>query len=273
MEKPLTESSAITERQSEGFRDNIPFQDRKKAIRRAKEKREAFVEKVWQKEKKRLPVELIKKHKITEDLEGWQKYLRLGFEQDKYRNRYGFDDWSTKYLAQMLNIYEDEGIRVREEMGQFTKLKDRSFYEYYFGGGGIDPELWWGEKKDIDPDSLLVHSVSPLALSRAIKSGVVGRGGVAEVAMCQDRIVYDRGYIIIFQANELLDAGYPLLQIHEDSRDAEILKEWRSPVPIDINLARLIVPTSEIPDRANASKSQIATSYFGEDYLKGIERL
>lgn len=102
---------------------------------------------------------------------------------------------------------------------------------------------------------------------------MIGRGGRAEVAMCQDRVVYDRGYIVSFQANELKAAGYPLIQVNEDPRDAKILKEWRSPIPVDIRLARVIAPTTEIPDRGKASKAQIATSYFGEEYLKKIPRI
>jgi hypothetical protein len=63
------------------------------------------------------------------------------------------------------------------------------------------------------------------------------------------------------------------LRIMEDSRDATILDEWRSPIPIDVKLARLATSTREIPDRDRASKAQIAGSYFGVDFLKKIKRI
>ncbi|MCB9812909.1 MAG: hypothetical protein H6772_00740 [Pseudomonadales bacterium] len=106
-----------------------------------------------------------------------------------------------------------------------------------------------------------------------IRTGTVGRGSFDQVAMSQDRIIYNSGYAIIFQASDLVKAGYSLLPIQEVSRDSHILQEWRSPVAIDINIARLIVPISDIPDHKNATKSQIARSYFGEKFLKNLKRI
>jgi len=273
MREPLGEVPKIPiDKRVENFRQTIPNSNRKEAIQTARQKMETFIGTVWQRERSRLPQELIKEHELTENMQGWNRYLKLGFDRDEYKNQHGFEDWSAKYLAQMLVTLEDDDKLIQEGMRDLTRVK-KSFYEYHFEKGGCNPEIWLGRLGHPDSNSLLIHSISSEGLARAINSGVLGRGGMAEIAMCQDRIVYDRGYVVVFQADELLTAGYPLLQINEDSRDAKILQEWRSPVPIDINLARLIIPTSEIPDRANASKAQIATSYFGEEYLRSVKRL
>lgn len=252
------------------FIKHIPESNRKLAIQRASEKREQFLENLWREERQKLPPDLVAKHNLSEGLDGWKRYLKLGHKRENdFRKRFGFEDWSVKYQAQMLNTLEGDAYRVEHESEPRFK---GSFFDHYFGGAGVDPEIWQGEVESIDPKSLLVHSINKEALGKAVTSGVVGRGGRAEVAMCQDRVVYDRGYIVVFQANELKAAGYPLIQINEDPRDAKILKEWRSPIPVDIRLARVIAPTTEISDREKASKAQIATSHFGEDYLRKIPR-
>lgn len=253
------------------FIKSIFESNRKLAIERGSQKRRQFLENLWREERQKLPPDLVAKHNLSEELDGWKRYLRLSYEkEDDFRKRFGFEDWSVKYQAQMLNALEDDAYQI--EHGSKPRVKG-SFLEHYFGGAGVDPEIWQGRVKPINPDSLLVHSIDEKSLGKAVVSGVVGRSGKAEVAMCQDRVIYDRGYIVGFQANELKAAGYPLIQINEDFRDAKILKEWRSPIPIDIRLARIIAPTTEIPDRDKASKAQIATSYFGEEYLRKIPRI
>ena len=144
--------------------------------------------------------------------------------------------------------------------------------EHHFDDRMRDTSLFLGEVKPIEPNSILVHSLDEHTLLNAIRSGVVGRGGAGAVALCKDRIVYDRDNIIAFQVKDLQAAGYTLLSVMEDFRDADILQEWRS-IPLDLSLARTITSISSIPDKSNASKAQIATSFFGVDYLKNIERV
>ncbi|KKU63402.1 MAG: hypothetical protein UX86_C0025G0005 [Candidatus Amesbacteria bacterium GW2011_GWC1_47_15] len=278
MGEPLNEASEPAyDRQIENFRRTIPNPDRRAAIEQASRKREEFLLKVWREERSKLPADLITKHSLEKGLDGWNKYLHLGFEQDEYRNRFGFEDWSAKFLAQMLRAVGDDK-EILEKYGRKWYQEHRhvknSFYEHYFvKSSGVDPEIWWGRIAQFDPDSMLAHSVSREALKKIIKSGVIGRSAYSTVAMCRDRIVYDSGYVIIFQAKDLQAAGYPLLSIGEDPRDAKILREVRTPMPIDIRLARYIALTSEIPDRHNASKAQIAYSYFGEEYLRDLQRI
>ncbi|MCL5431912.1 MAG: hypothetical protein M1484_02295 [Patescibacteria group bacterium] len=254
---------------------SIPAKDRQSAIQQASARRQELILKVWIEERTKLNSKEINKLGLTQDLAGWEKYLRWCFEQeDKFRKKYGFDDWSRKYLAQMLSDRQEDVHKIERESKYIRFFGKTSFREYYFNGSGVNPEIWMGPAAvEIDSNSLLVHSINSFALSKVAHSGFVGRGGNSMAAMCQDRVVYDRGYIIIWQTNELEAAGYPLMRINEDPRDAKILKEWRSPVPVDVHLARLIVPTSDIPDRENASRAQIATSYFGEEYLRQIPRL
>lgn len=254
------------------FIETIPASDRAAAIENARKHQETFTLKLLKREMSHLPAQFVQEHNITEDLDGWEKYLRVAFEKESdFRKRDSFEEWSIKYLGEMAYAISYDQYNIDQGMSNFTRVKN-SFFEYLFSGVGRTPELWWGAKEELDDDSLLIHSIDKNGLQRAITSGVVGRDGRAAAAFCQDRVVYDRGYIIAFQANELKAAGYPILQIDEDYRDAKILKEWRSVIPVDLNLARLIVPTTVIPDRSNASKAQIATSYFGEEYLRTIPR-
>lgn len=256
------------------FIETIPHPDREQAVENAVRKQDEYLQSVWQKESAKLDPNVVGDNKLGEDLEGWKNYLRLAFDRDgEFRSKHGFIDWSKKYLAQMLSILADDEYQVRLGRPEFTNLKGGSFFDYYLGGAGVDPEIWWSAPSKLGEGSVLVHSMSQEALEKAITTGVIGREGMAAVAFCQDRIVYDRGYIAVFQANELLEVGYPLLQINEDPRDSKILKEWRSAIPVDIHLARLIAPTSVVPDRYNASQAQIATSFFGEDFLRQLPRL
>ncbi|MBI4130730.1 hypothetical protein HY468_05405 [Candidatus Roizmanbacteria bacterium] len=255
------------------FIATIPESDRTEAIKRASNKREQFLTTLWEKERKKLTPGFVETHQLTSDLHGWEQYLRVGFEkEDTRRKRFGFEDWSKKYLSQMLYDVVDDEYAVEQGLHHSTKIK-ASFFDYYFADAGLHPEIWRSSPESIDHNSLLVHSLGETTLEKVIASGVLGLRGRSAVAFCQDRVVYDSGYIVAFQANELVTAGYPLLRINEDSRDAEILKEWRSPMPVDIHLARLVTPTSVIPDRWNASRISIATSFFGEEYLRQIPRL
>lgn len=253
-----------------GFIETIPNPDRIEAVDRAKQKLDLMLTNVWIEEREKLDQDFVNIHDLTPDLDGWSRYLRQAYDKEDYNARHGFEDFSNKYLAQMLILMEED--RYRESWGmpaQFTE----SFFDYYQRGGGKSPEIWWSYPKKLDEQSLLVHSIDSESLEKAIKSGTLGRGGVSTAAFCQDRIVYDRGYVVIYQANELLKVGYPMLQINEDIRDSKILKEWRSAVAVDINLARQIVLTSEIPDHEKASRAQIASSFFGEEYLRQIKRI
>lgn len=255
------------------FINTIPQVDRQTAITEARRRREESLVSLWKKEQSQLSSEMVKANQLNADAEGWKSYLQLAFEKEhELRKRYGFDDWSKKYLAQMLNTLTEDEYRTRQGMEDLIRVKG-SFLDYYFSGASVNPEIWHAAPTNLDNNSLFVHSISEGSLKKAISSGVLGREGLAAVAFCQDRIVYDRGYIVVFQANELSSAGYPLICINEDPRDAKILNEWRSVVPVNISLARLITPTTVIPDRWNASRAHIATSYFGEQYLKELPRL
>lgn len=139
------------------FIKSVPEANRKLAIERASEKRTEFLEKLWRQERKKLPPDLVAKHNLSEGLEGWERYLKLGHEREgDFRKRFGFEDWSVKYQAQMLNALEDDAYQVSH--GSEPRVKD-SFFEHYFGGAGVDPEIWQGRVEPINPDSLLVHSI------------------------------------------------------------------------------------------------------------------
>lgn len=253
---------------------SIPEKDRSVAIVNASRKRERFLLNVWRGERSQLPKDLIAKYGLTDDMEGWMKYLRFIFDSaSEFQKTMGLEEWSVKFTAQMLRTLADDAS-VLEWSGKKELLKVRkSYLEYHSKNPIFGLDLLYAGYKPIDPNSLLIHSISREALMEVIKSGVVGRNGQADVAMSQDRIIFDRGYIIAFQVNELVAAGYPLLQVNEDLRDYKILREWRSPIPIDIRLARLVVPTLDIQDRDKASRASIADSFFGEDYLRQIPRI
>lgn len=249
---------------------HIPQADRIQAIAQAKELREKQLLAVWQQEFSQLDRQLAEAHNLTPDMQGWQEYLKMCFEKDdEFHTRFGFDDWSTKFTLDMLNrLSLDKYERMR---GSSLSRIQGSYFDYFFGEHGTrSSEIWWTQKKDMPDDSLLVHALGEESLTLVVKSGVLGSGGEAQATFSQDRVIYDRGWVVIFQAKDLLAAGYSLLPIYEDFRDAHILKEWRTP-PIDIRLARLIVPTSIFPDRKGTSG--IATSYYGEKLLRELPRI
>lgn len=257
----------------EKFIDTIPNKDRGLAIAGAKRSLDNILMTNWREEFSLLPMSFVNNHHLTPTLDGWEKYLKACFSQSNdFQTRFGFEDWSKKYLAQMLNTKGYDKVWLSEFSTPRIK-PDQSYMDYFFSGKGNNTEIWGSQSEILDPNSLLVHSIDPENLELAINSGVVGRDGYSALAMCNNRVVYDRGYIIAWQAKDLIKVGYPLLRITEDFRDSEILNEWRSATPVDINLARLIVPTSKIPDRENASRAQIATSYFGVNFLKDIPRI
>lgn len=256
----------------EDFMHGLPRQNRDLAIEQADQKRVNFLMGVWTGELKRLPPKIVQKQGLTPDQEGWQKYLRLCFKvgPESFRKQGEFDEWSIKFCLQMLNVLEGE--TDGEPVGKGRK-KRKSYFEYYTEGRIGLETIWSGSIAPISNDSLLVHSLDESSLVDVINSGLVGRGGRGTVAMCQDRIAYDQGWIIVFQASDLLKAGYPLVAVNEDAADAHILKEWRS-MPLDINLARLVVSMSAVPDRnIIANNPQIARFYCGEDFLRKIERI
>jgi len=120
---------------------------------------------------------------------------------------------------------------------------------------------------------LLAHSLTDEALRSAVKSGLLAEEGFAGACFCENRIAFDRGWVVIFQGKDLVEAGYPLIRIDETPKDAALLNEWRS-LAVDINLARLIIPTSSIPDYNRASKNKYyADSIFGEEFLASLPRL
>lgn len=255
----------------ESLISNIPSRDRALAVKVASERREKFLLDIWLKERGKLKKELIKENALTPNLTGWENYLKMVFEKDHpFRKRGGFEAWSARFTIDMLNnLAQTE--REREDFGEkYSKVKG-SYFDYYFGPHEAgNAEVWRGILKPIPSDSLLVHALSEYGLVKAVKSGSLGRMGKAQATFSQDRAIYDEGWLVVLQAKDLVGAGYPLIQVNEDFRDAEILREWRT-IPVDINLARLIIPTTVVPDRKGTA--QIATSYYGEDYLRQIQRI
>lgn len=149
----------------------------------------------------------------------------------------------------------------------------RSYLEHFRKYNIIGDPIDRGQFRNPEPGSLLVHTLTPQSLERVAISGSVGVAGMGPCAMSQDRMVYDDGYAIVFQADDLVAAGYPLLQVNEDFRDAKVLREWRTPMAIDVGLARLIVPTADVPGHELGQQAQIASRFFGEEYLRKLPRL
>lgn len=262
----------------EKFISSIPSPDRQRAIEKATTSRLNLLSDVWLEEREKISEEFLEKYKLDLDINGWKKYLRLCYKQDSAKHKkHGFEDWSAKYLLQMLRNV----LSVRNEIkdGLNKQSHKRSFYDRYFYPDSDDGLLFyqdvWEDSRvvPINPNSMLAHSIKEEDLLKSMQSGLLGVGGLAPVSFCQDRIVYDRGWVVVFQVKDLVSSGYPLIQVNEEEKDAQILQEWRS-MPIDINLARSIVPTAQISDRNNASKSNIwGTSYFGENYLNLLARI
>lgn len=278
----VLESGVKEDASIEAFIQTIPNPNRAEAIANARLRREVFTARVWKRERSNLSEEIISGNNLTDDAEGWERYLQFVYskESEFQRESYQFEEWSVKYIYEMLSKLEQDATNIthKEELNSPAE-KDllrvpRSSFEAHSRDRIFNGDIAKGIYKPIEPDSLLAHALSEKSLEKVIKSGVVGAGGLSYCTMSQDRVIYDEGYVILFQAKDLVGAGYSLLQINEDGRDAHILKEWRSNMPIDINLARLVVSTADISDRDRvANQSQIAQLYYGEEYLKQIPRI
>jgi len=284
MEPKLPESRLTADQQAEieRFIASIPETERGKVIEKAGEDREALVLSIWKKERELLPAELTENNEFSPDMAGWEKYLHAVYERQFYfiTDRYSFDEWSVKYLYEMCATLENEAfsqaedIKFGDEPSEDPDLK-KCYYERTKKHLGVfSGEIADAQTNGIDPESMLVHTVSGETLLKIIANGFVGSGGIANCAMSQDRIIYSDGYAIIFQAKDLIAAGYPIFKISEDDRDAAVLKEWRTPIAIDVHLARKIVPISEVPDNAKIkNQAQIANTFCGEEYLKNMPRI
>ncbi|GEM_PF-2740064 len=285
----ITRQQQISERRDnfevstfDQFIETIPNPNRIEAITNASRKRVDYIAKIWRREFDKLPQDIITKNNLTDDVESWNRYLRFVYDKENQyqKGRFEFEEWSIKYTYEMLNALEQDVTYQTHEIETGQKKREdllkvpNSFYEYHSKYGTFNGVISRGIYNAIERDSLLAHSISKNNLDKVIKSGVLGAGGLGPCALSQDRIIYDDGYVVVFQAKDLIDAGYPLLQINEDIRDAHVLKEWRTPMPIDINLARLVVSTTQISDRDRvANQAQIAHTFFGEEFLKQIPRI
>src|SRR3989338_1262208 len=266
----------------EGFISNIPNLNRTEAIEHAREQRKSFLSKMWEREFSNLSPDTISKNNLSNDIDGWNRYLQFVYSQENefQKEKFGFEERSVKYVADMVSTLEQDTYYTSqlEKRGEQVKrdlLKvPNSYYETHSKDGIFNCVIGNGVYRPIESDSLLVHAISGESLEKAIRSGTVGAGGLGVCAFSQDRIIYDNGYIIVYQAKDLIEVGYQLLQINEDPRDAKILKEWRTNTQVNLKLARLISTTVNIPDENGAkNQAQIAHTFFGETFLREIPRI
>ncbi|MCB9812908.1 MAG: hypothetical protein H6772_00735 [Pseudomonadales bacterium] len=95
------------------FLKTIPYQNRREAIFKAKENLEEITLRIWLEELANISEKIKNKNNLQPNLQGWQNYLKLGFSKDKFRRKYGFDDWSTKYKMEMFIQYEEDDYRKK----------------------------------------------------------------------------------------------------------------------------------------------------------------
>lgn len=280
----------------EAFASSIPKLNREVAIADAQTSRSDFHLRVWQRELPKLPSELVQEQGWKDDSASWSAYLQYCYQKDEgYRARwreripeygkafgkalpYDEDEFEVKYLFSGLDLMVVKGNIQKN--GGYNPFPDRSLYGDHFrisGNHEIGPfytGYWEQPKMDpINPTSMLAHALTEENLALAVQTGILAQQGLARICFSQDRIAFNRGWVVIYQAKDLITAGYPLVKFDETPRDADILREWRS-LAVDINLARLVVPSTSIPDYENASKgNNYADSYFGEEFLASLPRI
>ena len=94
----------------EEFIETIPNQNRDEAIAIASKKREEFMARVWERERSKLSDTMVNENNLTTDTEGWNRYLQFVYSQESsyQKGRFGFEEWSVKYVSEMLSALEQD---------------------------------------------------------------------------------------------------------------------------------------------------------------------
>jgi len=138
-------------------------------------------------------------------------------------------------------------------------------YGWSFEKGFIEP----AEKRD--GTDLLVNVLDRNALILALSTGRLGRNGIGRACFSENRVCYDRGYALVFRLDELQQV-YPMFRFDECPFDAHLLKEWRSPTAVCIDLAVALLPTDEATFGDIPEGRAFGTKVYGRDVVNRIKR-
>ncbi len=165
------------------------------------------------------------------------------------------------FIPNVLNSFSSDlnidDLQLRYKGGHREHLKKHrwSINKVY-----ISPEGTGG------PDTLLVNVIDKDSLSLALATGRLGRAGKGRACFSEDRVCYSRGYALVFRLSELAQV-YPMYRFDECPFDAHLLKEWRSPIAADMNLAIALIPTTETYFGQIPEGKAYGTRVFGEEVL------
>lgn len=181
------------------------------------------------------------------------------------------EEFWVKYMAEMARDHALHAFYERETDGLGTSYLNGGFANGFLNGAGKHGQIWNARLHPVEGKSLLTHAFEKEVLPDVMQSGVFGAYGMAGFSLAKDVVVLNRPYVAVFRAGDLSAAGYPLLNVNEDPRDAGLLNEVIVDLPVDISLALGIFPIEDIPGHEKGVSHGIVKETFGQEWIDALK--